>query len=156
MSADNEPREAKGVKRQGVISSFRSALFTSRSASQHPSHGLIGSFRFAFAGIAYLFRTQRNARIELAIGVVACGFAAWLRISRAEWGVLILTIAFVIILEGINTALEAAVDLASPNRHPLAKTAKDVAAGTVLIAAIASVGVGLAILGPPLWAKLAQ
>ena len=59
-----------------------------------------------------------------------------------------------LILEGLNTAIEAAVDLASPNLHPLAKTAKDVAAAMVLIAAIASVGVGLLILGPPLWRKL--
>ena len=67
---------------------------------------------------------------------------------------LLLTIASVLILEGLNTALEAAVDLASPELHPLAKIAKDVTAGMVLIAAIASVGVGLIILGPPLWARL--
>jgi diacylglycerol kinase len=119
------------------------------------AHGLLGSFYFAFAGLAYLFRTQRNARIELAIGIIACAFAYWLHISRAEWGVLILTIACVLILEGLNTALEAVVDLASPDLHPLAKTAKDVSAAMVLIAAIASVGVGLLILGPPLWAHFA-
>src|SRR5688572_4561981 len=117
---------------------------------------LISSFYYAFAGIAYLFRTQRNARIELLIGLVACAFAAWLQISRAEWGVLILTIACVLILEGLNTAIESVVDLASPEVHPLAKTAKDIAAGMVLIAAIASVAVGLLILGPPLWTKLAR
>ena len=116
--------------------------------------GLVRSFYFAFAGIAYLFRTQRNAWIELAIGIVACAVAGWLGITRAEWGVLILTIACVLILEGLNTALEAAVDLASPQLHPLAKTAKDVTAGMVLIAAIASVIVGLLILGPPLWGRL--
>ena len=125
-------------------------------APRHRRHGLIGSFRFAIAGIAYLFRTQRNARIHMAVGIMACGAAAWLRITRVEWGLLLLTIASVLILEGINTALEAVVDLTSPQIHPLARTAKDVAAGTVLIAAIASVGVGVAILGPPLWAKLAQ
>ena len=117
-------------------------------------HGLLKSFYYAFAGIGFLFRTQRNARIELIIGILACGLAWWLKITRAEWGVLLLTIACVLILEGINTAVEAAVDLASPQIHPLAKTAKDVAAGMVLIAAIASVGVGLIILGPPLWAAL--
>lgn len=122
----------------------------------HRRHGLIGSFRFAIAGITHLFRTQRNARIHLAAGIVACGLGAWLQITRVEWGVLVLTIACVLILEGINTALEAVVDLASPQFHPLARVAKDVAAGTVLIAAMASIGVGLTILGPPLWAKLAQ
>jgi diacylglycerol kinase (ATP) len=124
-----------------------------------PEHGglsvrIVRSFYYAFLGIGHLFRTQRNARIELAIGILASAFAGFLRITRAEWGVLILTIACVLILEGLNTAMEAVVDLASPDLHPLAKTAKDVAAGMVLIAAIASVGVGLIILGPPLWARL--
>src|SRR5438874_225461 len=113
-------------------------------------HGLIGSFRFAFAGIAYLLRTQRNARIHVIVGLIACALAAWLHISRTDWGLLLLTIACVLILEGLNTAIEAVVDLASPQLHPLAKIAKDVTAGMVLIAAIASIGVGLLILGPPL------
>ena len=80
--------------------------------------------------------------------------AAWLRISRVEWAVIIFTIALVLILEGLNTAVEAAIDLASPEFHRLAKAAKDLAAGMVLIASIASIGVGLLILGPPLWARL--
>lgn len=114
------------------------------------------SFYFAFAGLGYLFRTQRNARIELAIGALACGLAAWLGISRVEWAVIVFTIALVLILEGLNTAIEAAIDLASPRFHPMAKVAKDLAAGMVLIAAIASVAVGLLILGPPLWHKLGR
>jgi diacylglycerol kinase len=120
----------------------------------HPRHGLIGSFRFALAGIGYLFRTQRNARIHAVIAVIVCIVAAWLRVTRVEWAILILSIACVLILEGLNTALEAAVDLASPQIHPLAKVAKDVTAGMVLIAATASVIVGLLILGPPLWARI--
>lgn len=88
------------------------------------------------------------------VGAIACALGAWLRISRVEWAVLIFTIALVLILEGLNTAVEAAIDLAMPDVHPLAKAAKDLAAGMVLIAAIASVAVGLLILGPPLWAKL--
>lgn len=112
------------------------------------------SFYYAFAGIGFLFRTQRNARIELTIGVIACALAAWLNISRVEWAVIAFTIALVLILEGLNTAVECAIDLASPEMHPLAKAAKDLAAGMVLIASIASVAVGLLILGPPLWAKL--
>jgi diacylglycerol kinase len=121
-----------------------------------PRIGLFRSFYFASLGIGYLFRTQRNARIELAIGSAACGLALWLRVSRAEWGVLLLTIACVLILEGLNTALEACVDLACPDIHPLAKTAKDVSAGMVLLAAVASVGVGLIILGPPLVARISH
>jgi diacylglycerol kinase len=129
---------------------------TPQSSPTHPRHGIVKSFGFAFAGIAYLFRTQRNARIELAIGIIACAIAGWLRISRTDGAILIVTIASVLILEGLNTALEATVDLASPDLHPLAKTAKDVAAAMVLIAAVASIGVGLLLLAPPLWARLAH
>jgi diacylglycerol kinase (ATP) len=115
---------------------------------------ILRSFYFAFAGLAYLVRTQRNARIHVILGAAACGLAFYVGISRAEWAVLIFTIALVLILEGLNTAIEAAIDLASPNIHPLAKAAKDLAAGMVLIGAMASVAVGLLILGPPLWRKL--
>lgn len=117
---------------------------------------IVRSFRFAFAGLGYLFRTQRNARTHVIVGTIVCVIAAWLRISRIEWAVIVLTIALVLILEGLNTAVEAAIDLASPNVHPLAKVAKDLAAGVVLIAGIASIAVGLLILGPPLWARLAE
>ena len=121
-------------------------------------HGLaariVRSFGFAFSGIGYLFRTQLNARIEIGFAIVACAMSAWLHITRTEWAVIIFTIALVLILEGLNTAVEAAIDLASPEIHPRAKAAKDLAAGMVLIAAIASIGVGLLILGPPLWGKL--
>ena len=123
------------------------------SSSRSGSH-FIRSFYYAFAGLGYLFRTQQNARVELVIGAAACAVGGWVGISRAEWAVVIFTIALVLILEGLNTAVEAAIDLASPGVHPLAKAAKDLAAGMVLIASIASVGVGLLILGPPLWAKL--
>ncbi|HSZ55114.1 MAG TPA: diacylglycerol kinase family protein [Tepidisphaeraceae bacterium] len=118
--------------------------------------GLVRSFYYAFAGLGFLFRSQRNARIELAIGAATCALAGWVGISRAEWAVLIFTIALVLILEGLNTAVEAAIDLASPELHPLAKAAKDLAAGMVLIAAIASIIVGLLILGPPLWVRIAR
>src|SRR5918993_5337083 len=109
---------------------------------------LLRSFLFAFAGLAYLFRTQRNARIHAAAGIVACGLAFYVGISRAEWAVLVFTIALVLILEGLNTSIELAIDLASPKIHPFAKAAKDVAAGMVLIGAVASVAVGGLILGP--------
>ena len=115
---------------------------------------IIRSCYFAFAGLGYLFRTQRNARIHAVIGTAACGLAAWLHVSRVEWAVLVFTIALVLILEGINTAVEAAIDLASPQVHPLAKAAKDLAAGRVLIGAFASFAVGLLMLGRPLWHRV--
>jgi diacylglycerol kinase len=115
---------------------------------------LFRSFGFALAGIGFLLRTQRNARIHVVVGAIACSLGAWVHISRVEWALIVFTIALVLILEGLNTAVEAAIDLASPQIHPLAKAAKDLAAGMVLIAAIASVAVGLLILGPPLIAKI--
>jgi diacylglycerol kinase len=112
------------------------------------SVSLVRSFHFALEGISYLIRTQRNARIELGIGVVVLVVAAWVRVTPVEWAVLALTVAVVLALEALNTALELAVTLASPERHPLAKAAKDVSAAMVLIAAIGSVLVGIAIFRP--------
>ena len=116
--------------------------------------GLLRSFYYAFAGIRFLLVTQRNARIEVGAGVVACGVGAWAGISRVEWGVIVFTIALVLILEGLNTAVEAAVDLASPGVHPKAKAAKDLAAGMVLIAAMASVAIAGLILVPAVVRRL--
>lgn len=115
---------------------------------------LISSFRYAFAGIRYLMWTQRNAKIHTAIGVAAIGLGLFLSIDRYEWLALVVTIAIVLAAEGVNTALEAVVDLASPGYHPLAKVAKDVGAGTVLLTAFASVVVGMLVFLPHLWALL--
>jgi diacylglycerol kinase len=115
---------------------------------------LIRSFGYAFAGLGYMFRTQGNARIEAGIGILTVALGAWLRIGRVEWAVIVFTIALVLILEGLNTTVELAINLSSPDPHPFAKHAKDLAAGMVLLASIASVVVGLLILGPPLWRKI--
>lgn len=115
---------------------------------------LLRSFGYAFEGVAYILRTQRNARIELAIGVGAIVLAMWLGLSPLEWAVLAITIGLVIALEWINTSLELAVSLASPERHPSAKAAKDVAAACVLLGAITSVIVGLLLFAPRLVARL--
>lgn len=116
------------------------------------SRNILEAFRFAFAGLGYVLRTQRNVRIHLtiAVGVVALGL--WLGLPSAQWAVLALTIGFVLASEMLNTVAEALVDLVSPGYHPLAKVVKDVTAGAVLLAAIVSVIVGLLVLGPPLWA----
>lgn len=112
------------------------------------------SFRYAFAGWGHVLRTQPNAWIHtcatLAVGLMGW----WLGLSRLEWAVIVLVISLVWTVEFINTALEAVVDLASPQHHPLARVAKDVAAAAVLLASIGSVVIGLLILGPPLWARL--
>ncbi len=113
---------------------------------------LLSSFRFAFAGLGYLLWSQRNAKIHVGIGLAAVALGFLLRITRSEWLALVLTIALVLAAEGVNTAVEATVDLASPEYHPMAKVAKDVAAGTVLLTAIASLIVGLIVFLPRLLA----
>lgn len=111
---------------------------------------LLSSFRYAFEGIAYLFRTQRNAQIHAAVSFIIVLLGAAFQISRAEWLAIVLVIMIVLGAEGANTAIEAVVDLASPSYHPLAKIAKDVAAGTVLLAALGAVVVGVIIFLPRL------
>jgi diacylglycerol kinase (ATP) len=112
------------------------------------------SFAHAFTGWWYVLRTQRNAWIHAVISTFVVILAFWLKLSFRDWAVLFLTIALVWTAEFINTALEAVVDLASPEQHPLAKVGKDVGAAAVLLAAIAAVLVGLLILGPPLLVKI--
>jgi len=117
--------------------------------------GVLKSFVYAVDGVAYILRTQRNARIELGIGAAVIALALWLGLSPPEWAVLVITIALVLALEWINTSLELAVSLASPDRHPSAKASKDVAAACVLLGAITSVVVGLLLFGPRLVERFA-
>ena len=112
------------------------------------SVSLLRSFGFALEGVSYLIRTQRSAQIEIAIGVIIIALAAWLGITALEWAVLVLVMVLVVALEALNTAVELAVTLASPERHPLAKAAKDVAAAAVLVAAVGAAIVGTIILWP--------
>ena len=118
------------------------------------SRNLLESFRYAFAGLAYALRTQRNTRIHLTIAAGAVALGLWLGLSLTQWAVLVLTIGSVLVSEMLNTVAETLVDLVSPGYHPLAKVVKDVTAGAVLLTAIISIIVGLLILGPPLWARL--
>jgi len=115
----------------------------------------IHAFGHAFRGWWYVIRTQRNAWIHALVTSAVIVLAAWLKLPARDWAVLIVTIALVWTAEFLNSALEAVVDLASPQNHPLAKVGKDVGAAAVLIAALTSIFVGLLILGPPLWGKIA-
>jgi diacylglycerol kinase (ATP) len=115
----------------------------------------IRSFGNAFRGFWYVLRTQKNAWIHAVIATIVFFLSFWLRLDASEWAIIILTTAMVFTAEFLNTAIEAVVDLASPQKHPLAKVGKDVGAAAVLIAALAAVLVGLLILGPPLWARIA-
>lgn len=112
------------------------------------------AFRYAFAGWWYVIRTQRNAWIHAVISLIVVGLCIWLRLSRRDWALIVIAIAMVWTAEFLNTALEAVVDLASPQKHELARVGKDVGAAAVLIAAGSAVLIGLLILGPPLWERL--
>ena len=108
------------------------------------------SFDYAFQGIGHLVRTQRNAWIHALATVFAVGLSILLPLNRGEWGLIVMAIVLVWMAEAINTAIEALVDLASPEHHALAKIAKDCAAGGVLIAAIGSAVIGFIIFLPHL------
>jgi diacylglycerol kinase (ATP) len=114
----------------------------------------IQSFRHAFNGWWYVLRTQRNAWIHALVSTAVFGVGFWLQLDRHDWAIILLSMVTVWMGEFINTALEAVVDLASPQTHPLAKVGKDVGAAAVLIAALAATLIGLLILGPPLWVKM--
>ncbi len=108
------------------------------------------SFLFAWQGVAYVVRTQRNMRIHLGVATAVLVLAGALRVSRLELACLLLCILAVTTLEMVNTVVEAVVDLVTEEYHPLAKIAKDVAAGAVMTGAVGTAVVGLLILGPPL------
>jgi diacylglycerol kinase (ATP) len=94
------------------------------------------SFQHAFDGIVDTVRDERNIKIHIMVMALVIIFGIIYKITYEEWLICLMLFALVISLEIVNTAIEAVVDLASPEYHPLAKRAKDCAAGAVLIAAI--------------------
>ena len=129
-----------------------SILTTKRDPEQRPRTSsppapgraptLFDSFNYAFEGIIHVLRTQRNLRIHFLIAIVVIGAAAALGVGRIELIVLLLAIAFVLVAEMVNTAIEGAIDVSTTSFDPNAKLAKDVAAGAVLIASATAVAVG--------------
>lgn len=115
-----------------------------------PKNTLLRSFGFAFQGILYVIRTQRNMQIHVGAGLIVIAFGLFFWVSPAEWAALLATMALVYSLEMVNTVVESLVDMITGEYHPLAKVAKDVAAGAVLVAAIFAVGVALAVFAPRL------
>ena len=109
-------------------------------------------FRWAGRGIWRCLRTQRNLRLQVAIGLGAIVLGVTLRLGAVEWALVGLAIALVLACEMFNSTLEAIMDLVSPGYHELAGAAKDAGAGATLIAAAASVLVGLLVFGPRLLA----
>ena len=110
------------------------------------------SFVYAWHGLVYAIRTQRNARVHAVIGAGAIALGIILHISPVEFAMIFVAITLVFIAEMFNTVAEACIDLVTREYHPLAKIAKDVAAGAVLLNAILSVVIGALVFGPHLLA----
>ena len=111
---------------------------------------LYKSFGYAFQGIFNTIRTERNIKIHCAAAILVTIFGIWLQISKTEWMICFILFGLILALELVNTAVEATVDLFTEDRKPLAKKAKDAAAGAVLIAAIFAAVIGILIFIPKL------
>jgi diacylglycerol kinase len=109
------------------------------------------SFVYAGTGLVYAVRTQRNARVHALLAVAALALGIWLRLSPVEFALVFVAITGVFVAEMFNTVAEACVDLITNEYHPLARIAKDVAAGAVLLNAILSVVIALFVYVPHLW-----
>jgi diacylglycerol kinase len=123
-------------------------------ASEQPKsewRKFIAGFGYAFSGVRYALRTQRNVRVHTFIGSLAILMGIILRISAIEFAMIFIAITGVFIAEMFNTVIELAIDLSTPEYHPLAKIAKDVAAGAVLLNAILAIIIGLFVFVPHLW-----
>ena len=114
----------------------------------------MAGFGFAFSGLWHAIRSQINMRVHITITFIAIALSIVLHISAIEFALIFVAIAGVLIAEMFNTVIELCVDLASPSYHPLAKTAKDVAAGAVLLSAIMAIIIALFVFGPHLWALI--
>jgi diacylglycerol kinase len=148
--SDRTPDLARGGDHAGS----RDPESFSRDLASPSRDALAASFGYAFSGLWYALRTQQNMRIHLSVAVAVVALGLYLGLDWLQWAVLTLTMGAVMIAEMFNTVAEAALDAATPYYHPLVKIAKDVAAGAVLLTAIMSVGVGLLVLGPPLWSLI--
>ena len=126
-----------------------------RRGSWSVAKDLPSSFKYALKGLIYAFFSQRNFRIHVFIGLLVIVLSIWLQLSFSNCAILFLTISIVLVLELINTSIEAVVDLAIGRRfHPLARIAKDCAAASVLVGALSSFFIAFLILLPPILKKL--
>lgn len=114
----------------------------------------IESFGYALAGWLYMLRHQKNTRIMSVASVVVVTATWWLQIELVGWAVIVMAVTGVWMAEFLNAAVEAVVNLASPDFHPMAKVAKDVAAASVLLCVVAAIIIGVLVLGPSLLTRL--
>ncbi|MEP7291432.1 MAG: diacylglycerol kinase family protein [Chloroflexota bacterium] len=114
----------------------------------------LNSFTYALAGWLYMLRRQKNTRIQAVASLAIMLLAFWLRIDLLGLAVLILSITVVWMAEFLNAAVEAAINVATGELHPMAKVGKDVASAAVLLGVTASILIGILVLGPPLIHRL--
>ena len=119
-------------------------------AARREATGLVNSFNYAFEGVIYAVRTQRNMRLHFAIALAVFPLGVVLGVSRLELLVVILAVSFVLVAEMINTALEQTIDLATNSFNPVAKAAKDLAAGSVLVSSVSALFIGYLVFAPHL------
>ena len=152
ISTDNH----KAATERGAVEKMATSKTTiERSLSWQVAPDLFTSFRYAWAGISYAFKTQRNFRVHTGVGTLAMVLCWILKVSNLEIAIICLTIGAVLVMEILNTALESLVDLTvGQTYHQLAKIAKDCAAGAVLMAAIVALIIAALIFAPPLWESL--
>ncbi len=112
------------------------------------------SFRYAFRGIGFMIKTQHNFWVHFVITFLVIAAGLFFRISLNDWMLIILAIGLVLSAETFNTAIEQLTDLVHPDTHPVAGRVKDVAAGAVLLAALAAAFIGLLIFVPKIMAIL--
>lgn len=126
-----------------------------RQFSWKVASNLFISFKYAWEGVSYAFRTQRNFRIHVIVGSAAIGLGLFLQVSLVELSIITLTIGAVLAMELLNTAIESLVDLSvEQTYHQLAKIAKDCAAAAVLISSFAAIIIAVCLLLPPLYALI--
>jgi len=155
-TADMPAKPLAGGRRPASLEEITANLLVDpQNYSYMVSPSRWASFKFALAGWLYMLRYQRNTRIQAAASVLVILAGLWLGLAPLEWAILMLTITLEWMAEFINAAIEAAVNLASAELHPMAKVSKDVAAAAVLLGAVSSVIVGVLILGPHLLARIA-
>ena len=119
-----------------------------RDKNSRKKQSLVSSFYFAFIGVITALKAERNLKIHFVMTVLVIFFGIIFELTKTEWLLISFAVAGMIALELMNTAIERVVDLVTTEQHPLAKQAKDIAAGAVLIYAVLTVIIGLSIFLP--------
>ncbi len=149
------PPELESTNSDSLNGKVTPGMKVNRELAWRVAPSLLISFKYAWAGVSYAFRSQRNFRIHVFVGSFAIALGLTLQLTSVEMAIIGLTVGVVLTMELLNTALESVVDLTvKQTYHELAKVAKDCAAAAVLISALASLGVASSLIIPKLWAKL--